>query len=152
MKKSTANILCIFFDLFALAMVYFAAYRPLNVVFLGIANRAAFITYTTSFYIGFGSIAIPMLHVIGLIETYFPKYFNRSVYTKVFYGSVVLFLLIGFGTAATVKQLILKKGYSYCQGAAVHRKLLRIETYVLDEKTCRLLTEEKKSRSRAALR
>jgi len=146
MKKSTANIVCIFFDIFAVVMFYFAAYHPFMKVITGLANRAEFIRYTTSFYIGFGCIAIPVLHIIGLIETYLPRYFNRPLCTKVFYGSLVIFLLLGIGTSAMVKRAILHHGYFHCEGAAVHRRLLRIETYVLNDDTCRQLTLERKKR------
>jgi hypothetical protein len=37
-------------------------------------------------------------------------------------------------------------GYFHCEGAAIHRKLLRIETYVLDGGTCRQLTLEREKR------
>lgn len=146
MKKTTANIVCTFFDIFAIGMLYFAGLKPLSDVFTGIATRAQFIKYTTSFYIGFGCIIIPLLHILGLIETYMPKYFNKSICTKIFYSSVVLSLLVGFAAAALVKQTILNNGYLYCEGAAIHRKLLRIETYVLDDDTCRQLTLEREQR------
>ena len=146
MKKSTAVISFTFFDIIAAIVFYFAGFKPLNDVCSGITTGAQFIRYSTSFYLGFGCIIIPLLHIIGMIETYLPKYFNRSICTKVFYGSVVLSLLVGFVTAAVVKQTILNNGYLYCEGAAIHRKLLRIETYVLDDDTCRHLTLEREER------
>lgn len=146
MKKSTALLFFTFFDVIAVIVFFFSGYKPLNDVFTGIATRAQFIRYSTSFYIGFGCIIIPTIHIIGLIETYLPNYFNRSVCTKVFYGSLVLSLSVGFLTVAMVKRTILNNGYLYCEGAAIHRKLLRIETYVLNEDTCRQLTLEKEER------
>lgn len=146
MKKATANVICSFFDIFAVGMIYIFVWQPINDIFTGLGNRTEFIKYIANFYAGFGCVAIPVIHVIGLIETYLPKYFNRSICTKIFYGSLALSLLTGFVTAAVVKRTILNNGYLYCKGAAVHRKLLRIETYVLDEDTCKQLTLEKEER------
>lgn len=146
MKKSTAVISFTLFDIIAVIVFYFAGFKPLNDVCSGIATGAQFIRYSTSFYIGFGCIIIPLLHIIGLIETYLPKFFNKSICTKLLYGSIASSLLIGFVTATVVKQTILNNGYLYCEGAAIHRKLLRIETYVLDEDTCRQLTLEREER------
>jgi hypothetical protein len=152
MKKPIANITCVFFDFFAAAAVYIMVYKPLSEVFTAILNKAEFIKYNTNFFIVFGCVAIPVLHILGLIETYLPRYFNRSVFTKVFYGTLIIFLLLGIGTAAMVKRAILHHGYTHCEGAAIHRKLLRIEAYVLDEDTCRQLTMEKETHRSASIR
>ena len=143
MKRSTALILATFFDLFAVAVLYFMAYQPLREVFIAVGNRAGFIRYNTNFFITFGCAFFPIIHVAGLIETYLPRHFNRSIGTKVVYGLTILSLLAGLVTAVSVKQMILKNGYFHCQGAAVHRKLFRNEAYVLDDDTCRRLTLER---------
>ena len=43
-------------------------------------------------------------------------------------------------------------GYTHCKGADTHMKLAHFKVYVLETETCTRLTEEKKSRSQAALR
>ncbi len=40
---------------------------------------------------------------MGLTETYLQRYFNRSLYTKAIYGSIILSLLFGVGMAVKVK-------------------------------------------------
>ena len=152
MKKSTANIMCVFFDFFAVGVAYLFLYRPLDIVFTALAERAEFIKYTTNFFLGFGSAILPTIHVTGLIENYLPRFFNRAICTRVIYGAVVVSLLLGMGTGMLVERLILRHGYSYCEGAAIHRKLLRIETYVLDDETCRQLTLQREKRKFIGLR
>ena len=152
MKRSTALVLCTFFDLFAVAIFYFIAYQPLRKIFLAIGAQSVSIEYNSTFFIGFCFIIIPTLHVIGFIETYLPRYFNRSVCTKVMWCCLIVSLIIGFAASRWAKQAILSSGYIHCKSADTHMKLSHFKVFVLDEETCRRLTEEKKSRNRAALR
>ena len=152
MKRSTALVLFTFFDLFALSIAYFFLYQPISIVCSSLADKAVFIKYTTNFFIGFASTVIPTIHIVGLIENYLPRFFNRAICTRVIYGAVVVSLLLGIGTGILVERLILRHGYSYCEGAAIHRKLLRIETYVLDDETCRQLTLQREKRKFIGLR
>jgi hypothetical protein len=152
MKRTTALAAYTFLDLFALATAYFMVYRPLNDVFAAFASQAAFIKYNTTFFLGFGSIMIPVGHVIGIIETYLPRYFNRKICTRIFYGSLIISLLIGIGAAASVKQSILNRGYFICENAGTYKRLLRIKIYVRDIDTCHRLTLDKENRTRAGLR
>ena len=152
MKKSTANIMCLFVDLFAIFAIYILVYQPLKLVFAAIVDHAEFIKYNTNFFIVFGCIAIPILHIIGLIETYLPRHFNRSICTKVFYGSLIIFLLLGIGTGAMVKRALLYHGYVHCVGADKHMKLAHFKVYVRQMDTCRQLTLDKKNHGRAGLK
>jgi hypothetical protein len=152
MKRSTALVLFTFFDIFALAIAYLFLFQPLSIVFEAIANRVELIKFATNFYMGFGSAVIPIIHIVGLIEIYLPRFFNRTICTRLIYCSVIVSLLLGIGTATMVERAILHHGYTHCEGAAIHRKLLRIEAYVLDEDTCRQLTLERKQRKFLGMR
>lgn len=143
MKRSTANIVLVFADIFSLALLYFHVYQPLNEVLTAISNREAFIKYYSTLYILFGMALVPVAHIVGLIETYLPRYFNRSYFTKLVYGILILIVLSGFGTARWVKRTIIQNGYMHCESADVHRKLLQIKVYVLEDQTCRELILEK---------
>jgi len=151
MKRSIALILATFLDLFAVVVFYVLVYKPLNEVFAGIANRSDFLRYNTTFFIPFAGVFFPVMHCIGLIETYLPRYFNRSVCTKVMWCSVIVPLIIGLGTAKWVKQEILQNGYVHCEGADTHMKLAHFKVYVREMDTCRQLTTEKENRRRAGL-
>ncbi len=152
MKRTTALAAYTFLDLFALATAYFMVYQPLNDVFTALANQAGLIKYNTTFYIGFGCMMLPVGHVIGLIETYLPRYFNRTICTRVFYGSLIISLIAGVGTAVTVKQLIHNKGYFVCENASTYKRLLRVKVYVREMDTCRQLTMEKENPDSAGMR
>jgi len=146
MKRSTALILFAVFDLFAVFMIYYFIFRPLNDIFGAITNRAASIEYSTTFYLIFGCVVIPVVHIIGLIETYQPRYFNRAICTGIIYGSIIVPLLLGISTAAMVKRAILHHGYFHCEGADTHMKLAHFKVYVREMDTCRQLTLERKKR------
>jgi len=152
MKRSTSLILCTFLDLFAAAIFYFISYQPLRNIFKVISTQAGSIEYNTTFFIGFGFVVIPTLHIIGLIETYLPRYFNRSVCTKVMWCSVIVPLVLGLGTARWVKQEILHNGYVHCEGADTHMKLAHFKAYVRQMDTCRQLTLEKERHRSASIR
>ena len=152
MKRSTALILFIFVDIFAVLMTYFLIIQPLREIFGEIANNAPSIEYSTTFFLVFGCAVIPVVHIIGLIENYLPHYFNRAICTKVIYFTIIASMLSGLATAAIVKKAIMHSGYTHCKGADTHMKLAHFKVYVLETETCRRLTEEKKSRNRAALR
>ena len=152
MKRSTALILWTFFDIFGFVIMYFFVYQPLSNIFAAIANRVESIEYNATFFLGFSSVFIPTMHVIGLIETYLPRYFNRSVCTKVMWCSVIVPLVIGLGTAQWVKQEILQNGYVHCEGADTHMKLAHFKVYVREMNICRQLTMEKENHRSASIR
>ena len=75
-----------------------------------------------------------------------------GICTRIFYGSLIISLLIGIGAAASVKQSILNRGYFICENAGTYKRLLRINVYVRDIDTCHRLTLQKENRARAGLR
>jgi hypothetical protein len=152
MKRSTALILATFLDIFFLVAVYLLIYRPLKDVLMSIANHSDFIRYNTTFFIALAGVFFPVMHCMGFIETYLPRYYNRSVCTKVMWCSVVVPLIIGLGAANWVKQEILQHGYVHCAGADTHMKLAHFKVYVREMDTCRQLTMEKKNHNRAGLK
>lgn len=144
MKRSHALFLATFIDIFIIFALYVLVYKPLNEVFSGMADRTNFIRYDATFFIVFAGIFFPVMHCIGLIETFLPRYFNRSVYTKVMWCSVIVPLVIGRYTARWVKHEILRHGYVHCESADTHMNFARFKVHVRELDTCRQLTIEKR--------
>lgn len=148
MKKTTALALFTVFDLFALAIFYFFAGQPYVELSSALAHGAEHIRVSANFYVGFGVVVIPAIHVIGFFETCLPRYFNIKLCAAVVLTTLVVSLSFGAGMTKLVRREILGSGYVHCENA-----LTRMDTvvhsryYTRNVDICRQLTcDEKRSR------
>ncbi len=123
-------------------MVY---HQAINVE-AAIVSRADFIKYDTWMYFYLIGLALPIFHIIWLIDTCFPKAYSRAVYTTIFYGSLVLVLLISISMTIKIRCRIKQSGYFYCEAASTHMNISHFAVYVLDMQTCDRLAKEKAAR------
>ncbi len=152
MKRSIANIVVGLFDMMGVLLIYFYVYQPTNDIFRSIATQTPTIEYNTRMYLLLGFAVLWIIHIIGLIETYRPRYFNRSICTKVIYGSLAAVAVLGIFMTKSIKHNILQNGYSYCEGVSKHMKISHFAVYVRNNDTCRKLTSEKEKRRLSDLR
>lgn len=139
MKKTTALTLFTVFDLFALAILYVAAVQPYGEICTALAHRAEYIRVTANFYIGFGVVVIPAIHVIGFFEIHLPHLFNMKLCAAVIFAALTISLSFGAGMTKMVRQELLRNGYVHCENAWAQKDTL---IFTRDEASCRRLARE----------
>ncbi len=142
MKRSTALVACTLFDILAAVMAWIV-YQRTTQVMEALSSSAEFIEFDTRTYIGLLSLIAPMFHFVGIMELFFPKFFNKSFRTKLVYGFLVAVILFGAGMTIKIKKDINLNGYVYCEKASKHMTISHFAVYVKNIKTCQELTAEK---------
>lgn len=148
MSKKSALILFTFFDIWA-CYILWTSCQTIHQIFVAISNSSDSLSFQNRAGIPVLMITIPIIHIFLIFEYFRPQLVKKgtAILNKIAIIFAIFLFVIAIFISFYLPNYVEKAGYQYCDGASERLTFSTFLVYTQNEKICKQLVENNKSRN-----